>query len=196
MATFAELLADVYTLTNRSDLIAETKLAVKMATLKMHQRDYFYKDIRETGIQFLASDYTQQIDYRTLFPLYRSLKYIRKADSSGVPGVFFDILTPEMILDSYGVQQEDICYVAGAEIQVKSSTTFQYALIGIYQNPDIGETTYNSWVALDHPYAIVLEAAMVVLTSIGLKEDAAVYKTMRDEQVALLLEANLVAKGE
>ena len=55
MATFAELLADVYTLTNRSDLIAETKLAVKMATLKMHQRDYFYKDIRETGIQFLAS---------------------------------------------------------------------------------------------------------------------------------------------
>lgn len=196
MATFAELLADVYTLTNSPNLVAETKLAVKMATLKMHQRDYFYKDLKESGIQFMVSDYTQSIDYRTLFPRYRALKYLRKSDSAGTPDVFFDILTPELILDSYGVQKEDICYVAGAEIQIKSSTTFQYGLIGVYQNPDIGEATYTSWIASDHPYAIVFEAALLVLTAIGLKEDAAVYKTMRDEQVALLLESNLVAKGE
>ena len=50
MASFTSLLNDVYTITNRPDLIAETKLAVKQATLKMHQSDYYPKDLFETGI--------------------------------------------------------------------------------------------------------------------------------------------------
>jgi len=113
MATFAELLADVYTLTNRPDLVAETKLAVKMATLKMHQSDYYYKDISETGITFLAADTIQQLDYRTLIPRWRALKYFRKSDSTGLPGDFLTLLTPEDVLDGYGYQRTDICYVAG-----------------------------------------------------------------------------------
>ena len=35
MATFSDLTSDVMTITNRPDLIAETKLAVKAATLKI-----------------------------------------------------------------------------------------------------------------------------------------------------------------
>src|SRR3954471_21770445 len=103
MSTFAELVADVYTITNRSDLVTETELAVKSATLQLHRSDFFYKDLLETAIQYTTSDYLQAVDYRTLFPRYRALKYLRKFDgtSEGV-GMFFPILTPEEVLDSYG----------------------------------------------------------------------------------------------
>ena len=56
MATFTELCNDVYTMTKRPDLVAETKLAVKAATLKAHQSDFYPKDIYETGIQFSRSE--------------------------------------------------------------------------------------------------------------------------------------------
>ena len=42
-----------HTITNRPDLINETKLAVKAATLKIHQSDYYYRDLIEQGIAFL-----------------------------------------------------------------------------------------------------------------------------------------------
>jgi hypothetical protein len=59
VATLAELQADVITITNRPDLVAETLLAVKKATLKMHQLDFFYKDLVESGLVFDPVDYTQ-----------------------------------------------------------------------------------------------------------------------------------------
>jgi hypothetical protein len=55
MATFSELCSEVHTLTNRPDLVNETKLAVKAATLKLHQKDFFYKDISEQGVSFSPS---------------------------------------------------------------------------------------------------------------------------------------------
>lgn len=50
MASLNSLVSDVYTLTNRPDLVAETALAVKKATLKMHHVDFFARDIWESGI--------------------------------------------------------------------------------------------------------------------------------------------------
>jgi len=65
MATFAELVADVYIATNRPDLVTQTALAVKVATLKAHQTDFYPKDIFETGIQWNPVAYVQSLSYRT-----------------------------------------------------------------------------------------------------------------------------------
>lgn len=195
MATFTELLAEVYTLTNRPDLVNETKLAVKAATLKAHQLDFFYKDIYEVGVQFSTSDYIQALEYRTISPRYRALKYIRKTDLSGTPGAFLNVVTPSMVLDGYGTQREDICYGAGEVIQIKSSTLLQYILFGCYRNPDITESGYSSWIALDHPYAIVYEAAATVYKQVGQDEQAAVFKRMTDEQFAMLRASNIEVEG-
>lgn len=194
MATFAELLADVYTLTNRPDLVNETKVAVKAATLKAHQIDFFYKDLFETGIQWSPVAYTQSLDYRTLFPRWRALKYLRKY-ADGVPGKFFDILTPEQVLDSYSLAREDICYGAGEMIEIKSSTEDDYMLLGCYLNPDISETAYSSWVALDHPYAIVYDATATVFKTIGFDEQSAQYRQMVAEQYAMIRQSNILANG-
>ena len=197
MATFAELVADVYTLTNRPDLVAETALAVKAATLKMHQTDFYPKDLTETGIAWASPDYYQSLEYRTLFPRWRAYKFLRKYDASAsLPGEMFSLLTPEQIFDSYGVEKTDICYLAGEMIEIKSSTIDTNMLIGYYQNPIVAETGFNSWVALDHPYAIVYEAARMVFKQVGFDEQASQMNQIVGEQIALIRTSNIVAYGE
>lgn len=186
MATFAELLADVYTLTNRPDLVDETKLAVKQATLKAHHTDFYPKDLYEVGVSFASAAYLQSLEYRTLIPRYRALKFLRKSDVTGTPGTILTVLTPEQILDSYSQQKVDICYLAGTQIEIKSSTELQYMLLGCYMHPDITELGFSSWIALDHPYAIVYEAASTLFKMIGYDEQAAMMKQNVLEQFTVL----------
>jgi hypothetical protein len=193
---FAELCSEVYTATNRPDLVNETKMAVKAATLKAHQSDYYYKDLFETALSFSTPDYVQSLEYRSLIPQYRALKYIRKTDVNGIDSdQFLEILTPDHVVDSYGLNKTDICYVAGSTIQIKSSTELEYVFFGCYVNPVITEGGYNSWVALEHPYAVVFDAVSTVFKMIGFDEQAAMYKQMVMEQLMELKLANVLAQG-
>lgn len=195
--TLTELCTEVHNITNRSDLVNETKTAVRSATLKLHQSDYFYKDLYETGIAFTSSTYKQQLEYRTLIPRWRSLKYLRKTDANGFDeGAFFEVLSiPEMVEDSYGINRKDVCYVAGSVVQILSSTEFQYAILGCYLHPDITELNYNSWVALDHPYAIVCEAAASVFKMTGDNDKFSAYTALAREERRLMILSNISAIG-
>jgi hypothetical protein len=123
------------------------------------------------------------------------VKYIRKSDVDGEPGDFLTLKTPEEILDRYGYQKEDIFYVAGDVIQIKSSTELQYIFFGCYLNPDITESGYNSWIALDHPYAIVYEAAITIYKAIGFDEQGTVFSRLAAEQLEMLRMSNITAQG-
>jgi len=185
--TFDELVAEVYLLTNRPDLEAETKSAVKRATLKAHQTDFYSKDIYESGIEFPTADYRQSLDYITLFSNFRALKYLRRVeDENDDVGKFFDIVQPEEVLDAYGRNRNDIAYVAGRVLEIRSSVSFSKALLGAYVLPIVREGAYLSWVAEQHPYAIVFEAARVIFKSIGFDEESAQYNQLVAEEYNLL----------
>lgn len=203
MTSLAALLTETYALTARPDLVAETTAAVKAATLKMHQCEYFPKDIYETGIQFSSSAYIQQLAYKSVVPLWRSLKYLRKFDitkasndsSAGTPGIQFKLISPEISLDSYGVEKVDVVYLAGLNLSIKSSAPFQYALLGCYVLPDITDANFSSWIADEHPYAIEFEAARVVFKTIGHDEESRAYDALVAEQVANLKTSQILAVG-
>lgn len=185
MATFAELVADTYIITKRPDLVADTALAVRIATLKAHQSDFYPKDIFETGISWDTPAYIQSITYRTLIPRWRAFKYLRKyADS--LPGAFLKMLTPEQVLDDYSLNKDDIVYLAGEQLEIRSSTQDSNMILGCYINPITSEADFNSWIALDHPYAIVYEAARSIFKQTGWDEQAASIKQEVMEQYQLL----------
>lgn len=199
MADFDGIVGDVYTITNRADLVAETQLAVKAATLQLHRSDFFFKDLLETAIEFSTSSYLQAVDYRTLFPLYRSLKYMRKFDGTpGGVGPFLKVITPEEVLDAYKLQRTDVIYVAGKVWQIKSSTQLQFACIGIYQNPDVSSAAnYDSWIALEARYAVMYQAAANVFGSIlrdsaGQQANAALAAL----EMRQIIMSNIEAQGE
>jgi hypothetical protein len=182
MTTFAELLTNVYSLTNRADLVAESTLAVQAATLKAHQADDWIKDFAEYSIAFSTSDFYQTLDYKTIIPLWRKPRYIRKYDAvNSSPGDFFGYIVPEKVIDEYGSDRLDVFYVAGASIQIRSSTTFQYAILGCYLNPSVVAASFSSWIADDHPFAIIYEAVSIVFKTIGFDEQHKQYQALAME---------------
>lgn len=193
--TLTELQDEVYTITKRPDLVAETLLAVRQSTLALHQSDFFWKDLQETGISFTTSAYAQELEYRSILPQFRAIKYIRKADSAGTVGAFFDVISPEAVLDLYGTDRTNVCYAAGASIEMKSNSQFQYCILGYYANPIVTVSGYNSWIAIDHPYAIILEASEKVFKMVGKTEEFAAFKFLRDEERQRLSMSNIQAVG-
>jgi hypothetical protein len=189
-------MTEVYAITNRPDLVTETKTAVKAATLKAHQIDFFPKDIYETAIIWDPVSYVQSLDYRVLVPQWRAFKYLRKMeDDAETVGAFFTLLTPEQTLDSYGVAKEDVCYLAGEQIEIKSSTEDTYMLLGCYVHPVITDSGYSSWIATEHPYAIVYEAASKIFSMIGWQEQDAAYRRESAEQFRIIRNSQIQAQG-
>jgi len=194
--TLTELQEEVYAITNRPDLADRTLSAIRASTLKLHQADYFYKDLFESGITFSIPAYLQQIEYRTLFPRWRSLKYIRKSDVTAAPdGKFIEVITPDQVLDDYKLNRNDVCYVAGETINIRSSTDLQYIFLGCYLNPNVTLAGYSSWIAIDHPWAIIQTAAAQIFRSTGKQEEWAASTREAAEQFALVRESNILAVG-
>lgn len=199
MADFNSIVKDVYTITNRPDLVNETQLAVKSATLQLHRSEYFYKDIYETAIKFDESNFLQSIDYRALFPRFRAIKYLRKYDASkGMDGVgaFLNLATPDDVLDAYNCPKADIYYLAGSLVQIRSATNLEYALIGIYQNPDVSPDTYKSWIADEAYFAIVYKAASIVFgTVLGDSGRQQANDAMANVEFMEVKNSNIIAEG-
>jgi len=193
-ATLTSLVNDVYTLTNRPDLVGETVLAVRNATLKAHNTDYYYKDLFETGIQFDFAQAQQTFEYKDLIPRWRALKYLRKYFNDS-PADFLTIITPDQILDSYSVNRENVCYVAGTELQIRSNCDIQYLLLGCYIYPDVTVDNYDSWIADEQPAAIIYDAAATVFKTIGYDEQNAVYTNLVQAEYAQLRITNIQAVG-
>lgn len=166
--TYATVLQDVYDITKRPDLTAETALGIKTAVLQLHGQDFYTKDLFETGIAFTTSDYLQTLDYKTLLPRWRSMKYLRKYDAVGqTPGKLLDPIVIEKVKDSYKIDRTDVFYLAGAVYQIKSSTEEQYYLLGAYLYPSVDPSNFISWIADEYPYAVAFKAATVAMRAIG-----------------------------
>jgi len=197
MTTLTDLCDDVYTITNRPDLVAETQLAVRAATLKLHQSDFYFRDIFETSIQFDAEDFKQQFDVSSVVPLFRALKYIRRYDPTGTGAAanFYEILSATNLLDSYKQDRVNVAYAAGAYVNINSSVKLQYALLGVYVNPNVTPANFSSWIADNHPFAIVFEAARLLFKQIGFDEMSATFDKLATEQLVEVRMANIQAVG-
>ena len=121
---------------------------------------------------------------------------MRRTDVNGYQnGDFFTVMSPTNVIDDYKTNVPNVCYVAGAVLQVRSAVSFQYALLGYYENPDITISGYSSWVALDHPFAIVYAAAANIFKSIGKDAEWQVWTVQANEQLQEVRISNIEAEG-
>lgn len=192
----AELQAEVILQTNRPDLVDLTLSAVKAATLKAHQTDFYPRDIYETGVSFSTSLYEQDFEVATFIPRFRAIKFARVYDNaSGTPKQIFELIDPINVLDTYNSARLNIMYLGGAEIHFKCSDQFQHILFGCYLNPDVTTETFISWVADLYPYTIIYEAAAIVFRSIGQTDKARGARELAGEAYQLLRLNNVLAAG-
>jgi hypothetical protein len=190
----AELVSEVGVATSRPDLTARITQAVKAATLKLHNTDYYFKDMVNSTVLFNDADYIQSLEYKTVFPLWRNLKYLRKYDSANATATkFLDIITPDFVVDGYSVNREDVCYMAGQLLHLRSSTVESMYLIGYYKYPDITADGWDSWIAAELPYAIIHEASRAIYKGIGKDEE---YVRMENESKEWLQQIRIVGNAD
>lgn len=193
--TLNELRDEVFLITGRPDREAETFSAIRSATLMAHQKDFFYRDLRESGVDLQEEKYVHSWDYRAMIPRWRAFKYFRKSDVSGADGCPIELLSVEMALDAYGAEKQDAAYVAGDNLQINSSTLLRYARIGWYENPDVTQAGYTSWIADAHPFLLIHLAASQVFRSIGRQEEAVSYRQLAQEELSNLIISNVQGVG-
>ena len=168
--SFTTMLGSIYALTNRSDLVNETTLALQNATLKAHRSDFYPKDIYETAVACDFLQTNQTLAYKTLIPNWRAPSYVRVYDNStppGKPSTMLTLIAPNNVLDDYYNDKTDIYYIAGLQLQIQTSAAAQYYLVGCYIYPAVDTVFYQSWIADEHQSIIVYEAASIVFKAIG-----------------------------
>mgnify|MGYP000314222821 FL=1 len=194
----SELQSEVLSLVNRPELLNTTILAaIKSATLKLHQMDFFAKDLFETVFTFPSAEFLQTLDYATNIPRWRALKYVVRVDPTSGEPIYpaLKVLTPEELIDSYNIPKVNVVYQAGSNLQIKCNAEIQTFALGCYLSPDVGTLTYTSWIAVEYPYAIVFEGAAAVFKSIGFKEEEQSMRLLAGEQQVLIQRNNIQTEG-
>jgi hypothetical protein len=113
---------------------------------------------------------------------------------TSIAGKFFEILSdPLAILDDYGSERSQICYVAGQNLNVKSSELVSALLYGYIALPTVSPpAALFSWIATDYPELIHMSAAAKVLGMIGQQEDGNKWAKMAMELNMLVHQNNLL----
>lgn len=183
--TFAEMVAEVIAITKRPDMQLRIESAVRAATLKAHHSDFYYKDMYEVAVQFNEPFILQSFIPTEIAPNFRKAKYIRAwvGDISGDAGIFYTPIQIENSADLYGHTKTEVFYMAGQNLQMRSSSAIDKVLFGCYLHPTITpEASYSSWIAVEMPYAIIYEAARSIFKSIAFTEQANEYAQLVAEQ--------------
>ncbi len=202
---YQEIYDEVVSLTNRPDLTAEINTAIKSATLRCHQMDFYERDVLEQKLVFIEAEYIKQVDVKSVLSRYRKIKYLRKWDptgsdpqtlqATGAAGAFFDIIDPDQVLDSYNITKADVAYVAGSQLNIRSSSAESQFLCGWYASPNISSSGYSSWIADQVPYAIIYGAASVLFNMIGFQEQSRKFDSLILEQNQMVTMEGIGGKG-
>lgn len=183
--TFAELVAEVIAITKRPDMQTRIESAVRAATLKAHHSDFYYKDLHEVAVQFTNPFILQSFVPTEIAPNFRKAKYIRVwiGEDNGDAGVFYTPIQIENSTDLYGLTKTEVFYMAGQNLQLRSSVAIDKVLFGCYLHPVITpEASFSSWIAAEMPYAIIYEAARSIFKSVAFTEQANEYAQLVAEQ--------------
>lgn len=193
--SFAELVTDVYTITKREDLVNETAMAIRAATLKAHQKDFYYKDLTELVVSFTDEAYLQSFESAATIARFRSLSYIRKIELDDTPSNFLTLIEPSKIFDNANVQKQDVYYAAGRLINIKSSSKIQKIIVGCYVHPIVLTGSFASWIADEYPFAIIYDAAATIFKTVGQDEQEVSFRRLCAEQHELIKIGNTVVES-
>lgn len=188
-----QILQEVLEITGRPDQEAVTKAAIRATILKAHTRDFYYKDLVETGIKFARPAIIQNFDPKAIFPRFRKIKYIRRwlydegSSSLGAPGAMLEPIEIRQVLDDFGSQRTDVYYMAGKLLQMRSMSGIQYCLAGAYVYPDVSINNTDSWICQEYPYYIIYEAAATVLAKTGKDKEASFQKGLANEFYEIMI---------
>lgn len=177
--TLTELINEVYTATNRPDLVTQTRQKVKEATLKLHSFDgnLFKQDLKRVVVTpepVIPNTFRYQLDLSNAvtYPRFRAVSTIREHNT--IPTGREKEYEPKDandIIDNYGFELVDYFYQIGLAVNIVASSAPTQLAVTYYQHPDVTDAGFSSWIANQYPYAIIKEASRDIFKMVGKDEE-------------------------
>lgn len=183
MSLWTELLDEVYVLTNRPELVAETAIALRKAVRTAHSSARFWRDLVEVNVTGLPVVQVQEIALDVHAPRFRQTAYIKSNSSQDR---YFDPITIDELVDADGYAKVNGYWGFGNSLRVRAANIEDNYLLGYYQYPVMTPAeSFSSWIVTDHRDYIVASAALIVL---GLTGEAEIKTTLQQLAAGLRME--------
>lgn len=179
MTTFAELETLVLEQTRRPEVSGVTKAAIKSATLRAHHTDFFPRDLNSTLLTYTPSSTAILYDFpniqNTLTRL-RSIQFIQGIDAAtSAPVEQLEYRVADDLFDSDGNRRHHVYTLIGATLRIYPDNATGAATAFFFQNPNVTEAQYSSWIADTYAEELAMWAATIVFARTGFLEMANQY---------------------
>ncbi len=177
---YNSLVQDIYNLTARPDLVNETAVAIRKATMKLHLVDFWKSDLVSalyTLPVYVPADfsyrYTIDLTDTLVFPLIRKVAHVKEYNTplSGRETQFKE-LSADRLLDAYLLEDINYWYQVGQSLHVRCNKNLTQIDVGYWKYPNVIPATYDSWIAQQFPDAVIDEACAQLFRIIGKDAEA------------------------
>lgn len=211
MATLTSLATDVYVLTNRPDLVAETRVALRKAIMKFHSADTFKRDLASRRLQMALFTPVQPNQFRWAIPLSEFPRFRRPSSLMypldltppqwQTPAPLIDWpagfmrtrqyweTTADNLFDSYNAERQNCYFISGSILNIKSGWGADYLDFSYYQYPlvpTVPSDTITSWICDQYPDAVIEDAAGTVFKMIGKDDEYQRFMQLFAENLSIL----------
>lgn len=167
--TYAELLAEVLSITKRPDLEGRTRSALRQAVMFAHRSNNYWRDLVAEQLLVLPT-VEGVLLLESHFPRLRSIASFAGA-RNGVAVGEFEETQVDCLFDEFNERKR--CWYFGTSTGIRyNSGGFEQALVSYYIDPVVTESGFDSWIANKYPDAIIRWATSLIFKSIGHTEEA------------------------
>jgi hypothetical protein len=166
----------VYEKTKRPELIALTKSAIKMATLRAHHVDFFSRDETSQLLTFTVDSTLQFTDFATIYTTLPRLRTPNFMQAEDVTSPYMPTENLEFVSNYKNMWNQDnelqcsVFCLHGATLRVRFAVPTGRSRLYCFLNPDTTEATYSSWIADNHADELAFWAAGIVWMRSGFPE--------------------------
>lgn len=165
---YAQLYEEVIAKTNRPELMRETQIAIRQATLKLHSLENFASDVATAEIRFPTPSPNLTL------PIDTNLLRCRKVMQVSQNGVELEHIQANDIFTTNTAKNIFAWWALGNSLVLRTNGASAVFTVSWLVSPQVDPVSaYSSWIADKHPYAIVDEAARIIAEMTGRAELAA-----------------------
>lgn len=165
---WADLVNDVYAITDRPSLVLETTYYLKQCIRSAHKQGKFWRDMTVVPFTPDPSTQLQSINLVDTCPRMRQIAFINNGDSK----ISYNEVTPLGLTDEDGYQKTDVYWGMGSTLNLRLASLPSSIDIGYYLQPitDPDNPAVIDWLLTDYSDVVELWAASAILASIGEQE--------------------------
>jgi hypothetical protein len=165
-AQYTSIRDQVYSLTNKSNLVTETDIAIRQAVRMAHRLGKFWRDLVTVPLSGLTVQALQTLDL-SVYADFRQLAILQSPmlDKPLDPVTILDLTDPD------GYFRPDVCYAIGTTLNIRARTPSDSYTLTYWKLPIVGDVTLlNDWIAAQHEDYVVLQASANIFAMIGEQE--------------------------